>query len=304
MGEVGMSSPDRTRQLRDDETMNLGAANLSSPLLIVCNMNRSALLRCGWLIAALAWGWQSGSAQTPVRHLEGSLHGFLSLSAQDGKVAAVGELSQVARGSTVTGRLIFHFRDGSLDDETTVFSERGTFRLISYHHIQTGPSFPKPTDLTIDMSQGRVTSRSPGKDGAPVTTSYTMKLPPDLANGLVSIIAKNIRPDTPMTKVPMLVLTPKPLVVTLAISPSGQDPYDFLGVPHKALHYAVQIQLGGLTGVVATLIGKHPPDIQLWILPGDGPTFLREVGPSAQDGPVWTMQLASPNWPEAPHPAP
>lgn len=265
-------------------------------------MDRVAVLRCGWLIAALTCVWQSGTAQIPVRHLEGSLHGFLSLSTQDGHVVAAGELSQVARGSTVTGRLVFHFRDGSVDDETTVFSERGTFRLVSYHHIQTGPTFPKPTDLTIDMSQGRVTVRSPGKDGAPVATSYTMKLPPDLGNGLISIIAKNIRPETPETKVPMLVLAPKPLVVTLAITPIGQDPYNFLGLPRKALHYAIQIQLGGLTGVVATLIGKHPPDIQLWILGGDAPTFLREQGPTFQDGPVWTMQLASPDWPNAPPP--
>jgi hypothetical protein len=261
------------------------------------------MLRCGCLVAAMACGWQFGAAQSPpVRHVEGTLHGFLSLSAQDGKVVAVGELSQVAHPDRVTAHLAFHFRDGSVDDDTTVFSERGSFRLISDHHIQTGPSFPTPMDLTIDVPQGRVTSRSPGKDGKPVATSYTMKLPPDLANGLVSLIVKNIRLDTPMTKVSMLVLAPKPRVVTLAISPSGEDPYDLVGLPRKALHYNIQIQLGGVTGVVATLIGKHPPDIQVWILGGDAPTFLKEQGPSFQDGPVWTMKLVSPDWPDAPHP--
>jgi hypothetical protein len=39
--------------------------------------------------------------------------------------------------------------------------------------------------------------------------SEHLDLPPDLVNGLVLSIAKNIRPDTPETKVPMVVATPK-----------------------------------------------------------------------------------------------
>jgi hypothetical protein len=265
-------------------------------------MNRAMALLVGraCLVAALACGSRPGAAQpVPVRDVEGTLHGFLALRGQDGKVLAAGELSQVARGSTVTARLDFHFRDGSVDYETTVFTERGTFRLVSDHHIQQGPSFPKPMDLTIDVAHGRVTSRSADKGGKAQVKSETMRLPADLANGMVSIIAKNIRPETAETKVSMLVLTPEPRVVTLAISPRGEDSYSLLGLPHKGLHYTIKIELGGLAGMVAPLIGKEPPEIQLWILGGDAPTFLRSVGPTFEDGPIWTMELASPDWPDA-----
>src|ERR1017187_5313425 len=130
-------------------------------------MNRATVLLAGraCLVAALACGGLHGAAQpVPVRHVEGTLHGFLALRGQDGRVVAAGELSQVARGSTVTARLVFHFRDGSVDDETTVFTDRGTFRLVSDHHIQQGPSFPKPMDLTIDVAH-RSEERRVGKEG-------------------------------------------------------------------------------------------------------------------------------------------
>jgi hypothetical protein len=35
-------------------------------------------------------------------------------------VLAVGDLFEVVRGDRVTSRLIFRFKDGSVDDETTV----------------------------------------------------------------------------------------------------------------------------------------------------------------------------------------
>jgi hypothetical protein len=239
----------------------------------------------------------------PVRHVEGTLHGFLSLRAQDGHIVAYGDLAQIARGNTVTAHMVFHFRDGSVDDETTVFTERGTFRLIGDHHTQQGPSFPKPMDLTIDVVHGRVTSHAKDKDGKDEVQTYSLSLPPDLANGMVGIVAKNIGTNVE-TKVPMLVMAPKPRLITLAFDGVGEDPYTFLGSQRKGTHFHIQLQLGGVTGVVATLIGKHPPDIDMWILGGDAPTFLREQGPFFQDGPIWTMELASPDWPEAAHPAP
>jgi len=266
-------------------------------------MNRARALLAGstFLVVALACAGRPGAAQpVAVRHVEGTLHGFLVLRGQDGKAVAAGELAQVAHGSTVTAHLIFHFRDGSLDDETTVFTERGTFRLVSDHHIQQGPSFPKPMDMTIDVPHGRVTSRSADKDGKVVVTTDTMRLPADLANGMVGMIAKNILPDTPETRVSMVVLTPKPRVVTLLFSPRADDSFSLLGQPHKALHFAINIELGGLAGMIAPLLGKAPPEIQLWVLGGNAPTFLRSQGPLSEDGPVWTMELASPEWPETP----
>jgi hypothetical protein len=78
----------------------------------------------------------------PVRHLQGSAHGFVALKTLEGTRIAVGDMTQVVDGDRVTSRVVFHFRDGSVDDDTTVFTQRGVFRLITDHHIQRGPRLP------------------------------------------------------------------------------------------------------------------------------------------------------------------
>jgi hypothetical protein len=80
----------------------------------------------------------------PVRYAEGVTHGFLVLRTLQGKDVADGDLSQVVHGDRVSRRLVFHFKDGSIQDESVVFSQRGTFRLLSDHLIQKGPAFPHP----------------------------------------------------------------------------------------------------------------------------------------------------------------
>ena len=74
----------------------------------------------------------------PVRHPQGSAHGFLVLKTTDGTPIATGDATQTVHGDRVTSRVTFRFRDGSLDD-TTVFSQCRVFRLISDHHCPNGP---------------------------------------------------------------------------------------------------------------------------------------------------------------------
>jgi len=234
-----------------------------------------------------------------VRHPEGSLRGFLELRSDDGHVVAIGDLEQAVRGGLVYVRLVFHFKDGSLDDESTVFSQRGVFRLIGDHHIQQGPSFPQSQDMTIDVRSGRITTRSKDKDGKEQVKSDAFKMPPDLVNGMIRSIAENIAPGTPETRVSMIVATPKPRRVTLVMSARGDDPFSIAGSRRTALHYSIKIDLGGVAGVVAPIIGKQPPDIEIWVTGGDAPLLVRGRGPLSEGGPVWTMQQTSPVWPDA-----
>src|SRR5258708_32077698 len=180
-------------------------------------MKRSPAERLRWwsLSVLLIFALQAGAPAEPipVRHVEGTVHGFLALRSKEGRVVAVGDLFQVVRGDRVTARLLFTFKDGSIDDETTVFTQRGNFQLISDHHIQKGPSFPQPMDVSIDVPSGQVTVRSAGKGGKEEVSSEHLDLPPDLINGLILSISKNIRPETPETKVSMVVATPKPRLV-------------------------------------------------------------------------------------------
>src|SRR5215469_17650462 len=179
-------------------------------------------LRCWTFIAIFcAVLLQSGAMgeSVPVRYVEGTIHGFLVLRTQEGHAIAVGDLVQVIHGERVISRLLFRFQDGSVDDETAVFSQRGTFQLITDHHVQKGPSFPQSMDMSIDVRQGRVTVRSTGKDGKEEVMTDHLDLPSDLENGMILSLMKNIQPETAETRVSMIVATPKPRLVKLAISP-------------------------------------------------------------------------------------
>src|SRR5206468_7062080 len=100
-----------------------------------------------------------------VRYREGLMHGFLALRTLDGKRLADGEMTQVAEGDRVTSRLIFRFKDGSVYDDTTVFSQRGAFRLLSDHLVQRGPSFKQPMETSVEASSGQVMVRYKDQDG-------------------------------------------------------------------------------------------------------------------------------------------
>jgi hypothetical protein len=232
--------------------------------------------------------------------MEGTVHGFLVLRTQQGESIAAGDLIQVVRGDQLISELVFHFKDGSVDDEVTVFSQRGHFRLLSDHHVQKGPAFPHPMDVSIDAKTGEVQVRSKDGEKEKVETEH-LDLPPDLANGLILTILKNIRPDSPETKLSYVVATPKPRLVKLTITPHGEDTLTTAGSPHRATHYVLKVELGGIGGIVAPLIGKQPPDTHVWILGGKAPAFVKMEGPLYQDSPIWRIELTSPVWRQSQH---
>jgi hypothetical protein len=233
-----------------------------------------------------------------VRHTEGVVRGFLVLRSLDGAVIANGDLIQFARGDRVTTHLVFHFKDGSLQDETAVFSERRQFRLISDHLVQRGPSFPHPIGISIDATSGRVTVRH-RDNGQEKIIDERMVLPPDLANGMMVTLLKNISSDVPSTTVSMLVATPKPRLVKLVITRIGDEPFSVGRASYKATRFNVKVEIGGLAGLIAPLLGKQPKDTSVWILGGDAPGFVRSEGQFYQGGPVWRIELASPDYPRA-----
>jgi hypothetical protein len=258
--------------------------------------------RCCSLLAALAWAVQIATLQgrsepVRVRHPEGTLHGFLSLATDQGQVLADGDLIEVVRGDRVTSRLTFHFKDGSVDDETAVFTQKGVFRLISDHHIQRGPYFPTQLDLSIDVPKGTVVTKWKEKDGKEQESKEQMKLPPDLYNGLVTPVVKNLSPDAAETKVSMVVSTPKPRVATLVMRPLGPAPFSLAGFERKGLQYEIKIELGGIVGLIAPVVGKAPPNIYMWVEGGEVPIFLRETGPLFEGGAILSINLIGPSWP-------
>ena len=235
-------------------------------------------------------------AQVRVLHQEGSLHGFLALRSLEGEVLASGDLIQAVHGNRVTSHLVFHFKDGSLHEETAVYNQSREFRLLSYHLVQKGPSFPRTLDLHADIPKGTVTVQYTDKDHPQQVKSEHMDLPANLANGLTATLFKNIPAQGSETKLSMIVATPKPRLVTLAIASQGEDSFSIAGSKRKATHFVAKLELGGVAGVVAPLVGKKPPDIHVWVSSGDGPAFLRSENQLFADGPVWRIELTSPVW--------
>ena len=238
----------------------------------------------------------SGEA-VAVRHLEGHLHGFLSLRSPAGDVLASGDLIQDIHDDRVTSRLVFQFKDGSVHDETFVFSQRGRFQLISEHLVQKGPAFPRPLEMTIDTSTKHVEVRYEDERGKERVEEERMGLPPDLANGLLIILLKNLRPEALPASLSFVAATPKPRLVKLRVTAAGTDPFTLAGSARKAAHYVLKVDIGGLAGLFAPLIGKQPPDSHVWILEGEAPAFVRSQAPMFMDGPLWQTDLVSPVWP-------
>src|SRR5512138_3378452 len=110
----------------------------------IARTGHAALATLGLLLTRAAPG---AGEPVAVRFREGLVHGLLALRTPAGEILADGDLVQVAQGDRVTSRLVFHFRDGSRSEETTVFSQRRTFRLVSDHLVQKGPAFDKPMDV-------------------------------------------------------------------------------------------------------------------------------------------------------------
>jgi len=253
-----------------------------------------------WSVIALmvcAWMPRAQADAMPVRYVQGSFHGFLELRSEGGSVVASGDSLQFVRGGRITAETVFHFKDGSVDDETTVYTQHRTFHLISDRHVQKGPSFPHPMDVLIDTGSGMVTVRSTDKDGKEEVKTDHMTLPDDLANGLIPVVVENMQAAQQGTTVEMVVLAPKPRVVKLVITNLGEENCSVVDVATKATNYEIKIVLGGAIGLIAPLVGKAPPNIQVWVIRGKAPTFAREVGPMYAEGPMMTIQLASPVWP-------
>jgi hypothetical protein len=251
-------------------------------------------IRLGFLFIAVT----AALAAQPVavRHTQGVIHGFLALRTLDGDLLASGDLTQVATGDRVTAELVFRFKDGSLHDETSTFSQHGTFRLLSYRLVQKGPTFKRQTDLTLNAATGQVTVRY-SDDGKEKVVTDQLKLPEELANGIVSTLVSALDPKTPKTTLALVASTPKPRLVKLGIYPDGDDSFSAGGQMLKATRYVVKVEIGGVTGAIAPIVGKQPPDTHIWVLGGKAPVFLKSEGPLFEDGPIWRIELASPVWP-------
>lgn len=259
---------------------------------------RSRLLAITLILTCILSCIAASASPVAVRYRQGMIHGFLVLSTMDGVAIAAGDLTQTVRGDQVTTRLAFRFKDGSRQEETIVFSQRGTLRLIFYHLVQKGPSFKNASDLSVACATGQVAVRYTDDNGKEKAENEHLALPPDLGNGLIPTVLMNIRDGTQQIEVPMVVAAPKPRLVKIVLSAQGTDSFSLAGFSREAKHYVAKVELGGVAGVVAPMVGKQPPDSQIWILGGEAPVFLKSETQSYPGGPMWRIELVAPVWPQ------
>lgn len=236
----------------------------------------------------------ASAAPITMRFPEGPAHGFVELSDTSGKALAHGELIQWTEKRTIVSRLVFHFDDGSLYDEVVSFTQHPVFRVSSYHLIQKGPSFTETSEVRFDRS-GRYTAHVATAGEEPETDSGTTEVPEDVSNGMTSTLLKNLAPGASATT-HMLVFSPKPRLLEVHITPEGSDRYWLGHTDGSATRYRVQPRVTGLTGAVASAVGKQPPPLRFWIASGKAPVMVRFEGVLYSDGPEWRVELAAPRW--------
>ena len=245
------------------------------------------------LVLAVAPVPSGGAAPVAIRYNEAITHGFLVMKGPRGNTIAHGEFVQHPQGERVHNQLIFRFADGSLYEEAVTFTQRRVFRLMSYKLVQKGPSFPEASEVSFDRDSGRYRARA-GKD----TSEGKLDLPEDAYNGMLGVLLKNVPPSAGATG-QIVAFTPKPHLVRATMVREGEDKYFVGEAPHTATRWLVKLELEGVKGVVASLIGKDPPDVRFWIATGTVPGFVKFEGAIFLKGPRWRVELSSPGWPDA-----
>jgi hypothetical protein len=244
----------------------------------------------------LLWASTLHAAPVKVRLREGTLRGFLVLRSPRGEPIAHGELRQKPSGAAIESRLFLDFKDGSISDETATFTQEQVFRLERYRLVQRGPSFPR-VEISFERGTGRYrASTQERKEDEVKSASGALDMPGDLYNGMALVLLRNLPRGVGAT-VQMAVFMPKPRLIKMELRPEGEDRVLVGGVAKTTTRYLAKLEIGGIAGVIASLVGKEPPDLRYWLVPGEIPAFAGFEGAMYLNGPVWRIELASIEWP-------
>jgi hypothetical protein len=81
------------------------------------------------------------------------------------------------------------------------------------------------------------------------------------------------------------------------MGPEGEERFTVGTAALTSVRHLVKLDIPGLKGAIANLIGKDPPDIRYWVSGGAAPAFLKFEGAMYLKGPIWTIEQATPQWP-------
>ena len=248
------------------------------------------------VIAVLMYS-SADAAPVAVRFLEGVAHGFFIVRSLAGETIGQGELTQVLKDENlVESQVVIHFKNGSLYDEKVAFSQQRVFRMLRYHLIQRGPSFPDQIDVSIDRGTAEYKVRSQaGKDGKEKVLTGHFDLPNDVYNGMFVVVLKNLLKEATAT-VNFLAFTPSPEIIPLQLLFIGEQSVRIADLSSKAKYYVFKPKIGKIRKFFGKLTGQLPADFHYdwWILTDEAPSFVQFEGPLQLMGPIVRVELVSP----------
>ena len=116
-------------------------------------------------------------------------------------------------------------------------------------------------------------------------------MPADLFNGMALVLLKTLRAGEQLAG-RFAVFTAKPRLLRIELRREGEDRIVLAGDTKQATRYLVHLEIGGITGLLASLLEKTPPDLRYWLDLGEVPAFVRFEGSMFLKGPVWRVELA------------
>jgi len=249
-------------------------------------------------VTGLLWPQFAAAAPIAVRFVEGMSHGFLTLRTADAKQIASGDLLQVVRRGEVESRMVFRFGDGSVLDETVVFTQRRVFAMKSYRLSQSGPAFAEDTEISLERASGKYRVKTTArKDAREEVVKGTLEMPADTYNGMVLTVAKNL-PKGASETIHVVAFTPAARLVPVELAPAGEHKVLVGELAKTATRYVFKPRPGPWLSLLASVLGRMPPDSHAWILTEDVPAFVRFEGPLHPAGALWRIELTSPRWPD------
>ena len=144
-------------------------------------------IACLVTAAVLSWVYPrcGGSGPGAVRRRGGPR--FHPAQDHGGVVIASGDMLQSGRNGEVQSRMVFRFKDGSLFEETVVFTQKRVFALQSYRLVQKGPMFKEETEISLERPSGRYRVKTrKHKGGEEKVLEGTLDLPQDVYNGMIT----------------------------------------------------------------------------------------------------------------------
>lgn len=225
---------------------------------------------------------------------EGVTQGYIKVSVPAGETIAEGEVSQVAAGAErVVGRMLLRFHNGSHYDETVIFSQNRTFKLLRYSVEQKGPSFPDAFHFELDGATGAYTiTELPHSKERPARTGK-LELPPDVYNGMTVTLLKNL-PESGQVSFHMLSIGRTPALFPVVVRAEDVETVKTGERKGEALHYTLRPTVGWFTRSLAWLFSETIPEYNFWLIKHDVPAFARFEGSLYRGGPIWRIEQVSP----------